>query len=185
MRDFVFLCSTVLFLTSFCLHAQTNAAQRGVRVLMDAHNCYPYEGRWNDRIDRALSGGVPLAIEQDLYWYTDPVTHKSWSVVAHQKPLSGKESTLNSYFFDRVRPIVEGALRNGDSTNWPIITLNLDVKTEEPEHLRAILQMLKEHEGWITTATRTVNLRVRSTLQVRPILVLTGQSDEQQRIFYD
>jgi hypothetical protein len=24
---------------------------------VDAHNCYPYEGNWADRIDRALSVG--------------------------------------------------------------------------------------------------------------------------------
>ena len=76
MRNCLLVCSTLLLLTSAGLHAQTNAAQPGVRVLMDAHNCYPYEGQWNDRIDRALSGGVPLAIEQDLYRYTDPVTHR-------------------------------------------------------------------------------------------------------------
>ena len=38
----------------------------GSRVVMDAHNCYPYDGRWADRIQRALSAGAPLAIEQDL-----------------------------------------------------------------------------------------------------------------------
>jgi hypothetical protein len=179
------LITAILFSASFSLPAQRDAAQPGTRVLMDAHNCYPYEGRWNDRIDRALSGGAPLAIEQDLYWYTDPVTHKSWSVVAHQQPLSGKEPTLNTYFFDRVRPIVEEALRRGDHANWPIITLNLDVKSEEPEHLKAILQTLKEHEDWLTTATRTSDIQRQSRLIVRPILVLTGQSDSQQRVFYD
>jgi hypothetical protein len=177
--------TAVLLLAMVDLRAQNDAARPGVRALMDAHNCYPYEGQWNDRIDRALSGGVPVAIEQDLYWYTDPVTHKSWSVVAHQQPLSGKEPTLTSYFFDRVRPIVEEALRHGNPGNWPIITLNLDVKTEETAHLRAILQVLEAHESWITTATRTVDIRSRSSLRVRPILVLTGQSDAQQRVFYD
>ena len=152
---------------------------------MDAHNCYPYEGRWNNRIDRALSSGVPLAIEQDLYWYTDPLTHKSWSVVAHQPPLTGKEPTLTTYFFNRVQPIVEQALRRGNHSEWPIITLNLDIKTEQPEHLRAILQILKNHEDWLTTATRTADIHTQSPLRVRPILVLTGQSDAQQRIFYD
>jgi hypothetical protein len=44
--------------------------------------------------------------------------------------LSEKEPTLDTYFFDRVRPIVEQALRAGNHGNWPIITLNLDVKTE-------------------------------------------------------
>lgn len=165
--------------------AQQNAAQPGVRVLMDAHNCYPYEGRWSDRVDRALSGGTPLAIEQDLYWYTDPTTGKSWSVVAHQQPLSGKEPTLTTYFFDHVRPVVEKALRENNRADWPIITLNLDVKTEQPEHLKEILRMLWEHQSWLTTAVRTKDIATLSPLTVRPILVLTGESDAQQKVFYD
>ena len=46
----------------------TGAAHPGSRVLLDAHNCYPYDGRWADRIDRALRAGFPLSIEQDLAW---------------------------------------------------------------------------------------------------------------------
>lgn len=34
--------------------------------MLDAHNCYPYEGQWNDRIHRALNSGFPVSIEQDL-----------------------------------------------------------------------------------------------------------------------
>lgn len=59
----------------------------GLRTLMDAHNCYPYFEWWGDRIDRALSAGTPLAIEQDLAWYTDRQTGKSWSVVTHGEHL--------------------------------------------------------------------------------------------------
>ena len=58
-----------LLLTSLILGAQTrprDASHPGSRVLMDAHNCYPYSEWWTDRIDRALSTGTPLAIEQDL-----------------------------------------------------------------------------------------------------------------------
>ena len=32
--------------------------------ILDAHNCYPYEGRWSDRIQRALNSGYPVSIEQ-------------------------------------------------------------------------------------------------------------------------
>jgi hypothetical protein len=32
------------------------------RPVLDAHNCYPYEGRWADRIDRALTTGFPVGI---------------------------------------------------------------------------------------------------------------------------
>src|SRR4029077_1119898 len=114
----------------------------GERVLLDAHNCYPYNARWSDRLDRALGTGVPLAIEQDLFWYTDKESGKSWSVVSHGKPVSGTEPTLQSYFLERIRPLMEVALREGSHKNWPLITLNLDFKTNEPEHHAAIWELL-------------------------------------------
>ena len=67
----------------------------GARVLLDAHNCYPYQGQWADRIDRALTTGIPVAIEQDLYWYQDPATGKAWSVVSHDKPVTGTRLVRN------------------------------------------------------------------------------------------
>lgn len=162
-----------------------NQAQPGSRVLMDAHNCYPYYEWWHDRIDRALSAGTPLAIEQDLYWYTDPKTGNSWSIVAHGAPISGHEPTMEHYFFDRVRPIVERALKQGNRGNWPLITLNLDVKTEQPEHLHAIWALLSKYQDWLTTAPKTADPARVEPLTIRPILVLTGESDAQQKIFYD
>lgn len=164
--------------------AQTAAAP-GSRVVMDAHNCYPYGEWWSDRIERALSSGPPLAIEQDLAWYTNPRTGASKSVVSHDSHPDGHEPGMREYFFERVRPIVEKALRDGDRSQWPLITLNLDFKTEEPEHLRAVWQLLTEYRDWITTATRTSNVADVQPLDVKPILVLTGQSDAQQAVFYD
>lgn len=41
------------------------------RPILDAHNCYPYQGRWADRIDRALKSGFPISIEpswRKRYW---------------------------------------------------------------------------------------------------------------------
>lgn len=162
-----------------------DAARPGARVLMDAHNCYPYYGWWSDRIDRALSAGTPLAIEQDLFWYTDPQTHASKSLVAHGAPMSGQEPTMKEYFFERVRPIVENALREGNHGDWPLITLNLDVKTEESDHIAAIWELLNEYRDWITTAPRTADIHEIAPLTVRPILVLTGESDAQKAVFFD
>lgn len=156
----------------------------GSRTLMDAHNCYPYFEWWGDRIDRALSAGTPLAIEQDLAWYTDTKSGKSWSVVTHGEPVSGQEPTLEHYFFDRVRLIVEQALKTGNHGDWPLITLNLDFKDNKPEHLAAVLALLKTHAEWITTATKSARVDEVSSLTVRPILVLTGESDAQQAVFY-
>jgi hypothetical protein len=67
--------SSALVMAAFSLlvwapPAADAAFEPGTRVLLDAHNCYPYNGRWADRIDRALSTGTPLAVEQDLVWFS-------------------------------------------------------------------------------------------------------------------
>jgi len=157
----------------------------GSRVLLDAHNCYPYHGQWADRMERALSTRVPLAIEQDLAWYTDPATGESWSIVAHNEPFRGDEPTLREHFFERVRSLVEEALAGGDSRDWPLITLNLDFKSEESEHLAAIGQLLGEYEPWLTTAARAPDSTAVEPLDVKPLLILTGESDAQERAFHD
>jgi hypothetical protein len=163
----------------------------GSRVLLDAHNCYPYHGRWADRLDRALSTGTPLAIEQDLVWFRDPVTGTGRSLVAHDEPglprlgLDGREPTMREHFFERIRPLVERALVEQHRETWPIITLNLDLKTEEPEHLSAIWALLREYRLWLSTARRTANLSDVQPLTFGPLLVLTGESDAQRKAFYD
>ena len=62
---------TLVFIESLfslieCSNNRETAFTPGSRTLMDAHNCYPNHGRWEDRIDRALGCGISLAIEQDL-----------------------------------------------------------------------------------------------------------------------
>ena len=109
-----FLALTVSVCTSVALSKFEDGARPGARVLMDAHNCYPYFGWWSDRIERALSAGTPLAIEQDLLWFTDPKTGAARSMVAHDASFSGAEPSLREYFFERVRPIAEKALKNGN-----------------------------------------------------------------------
>src|SRR5215510_2936198 len=69
------------------------------RPLLDAHNCYPYDGHWADRLDRALAGGYPVGIEQDLSWYVDPRTGQGRVVVSHEPRATGSEPTLREYFF--------------------------------------------------------------------------------------
>ena len=159
--------------------------QPGSRVITDAHNCYPYFEWWGDRIDRALSTGAPVAIEQDLAWYTNPVTGKSWSVVTHGEPVTGREPTLEKYFFERVRPTVEKALRERNHGDWPLITLNLDFKDNKPEHLAAVLALLRKYDAWITSAPRVEAADTPQPLEVKPILVLTGEADAQQKVFHD
>jgi hypothetical protein len=180
--------SLVVCLSTLLFCAATpglDASHPGARVVMDAHNCYPYFEWWADRIDRALSSGGPLAIEQDLYWYTNPTTGQTRSVLAHGSPASGNEPGMREYFFERVRPIVQKALRDGNQGDWPLITLNLDLKSEEPAHLAAIWDLLTEYQDWISTAPRSAGIHEVQPLDVKPILVLTGESDAQKAAFYD
>lgn len=165
-------------------HAQKTPLP-GSRTITDAHNCYPYFEWWFDRIDRALSTGTPVSIEQDLGWYTDAKTGKSWSVLTHGSPIEGNEPTMEHYFFDRVRPIVEKALKEGNHGDWPIITLNLDFKDNEPQHLRAVLALLRKYQAWLTTAPKGADITLVQPLDIKPILVLTGEPDAQQTVFYD
>ena len=177
---------------ALCLASKTvlsqitvGAAHPGARSILDAHNCYPYFEWWHDRIDRALSTGAPLAIEQDLLWYRDAKTGQARSVVSHGAPATGAEPTLRDYFFERIRPVVEKALREGNRGDWPLITLNLDLKSEEPEHLAAIWDVLNDYRQWLTTALKTTDPQELQPLDVRPVLVLTGESQAQKAVFYD
>jgi hypothetical protein len=156
----------------------------GSRVVVDAHNCYPYNGRWADRIQRALSIGFPVAIEQDLFWYTEPRSGRSWSIVSHGEPVDGTEPVMRDYFFERIRPIMEQALRDGNKGDWPLITLNLDFKSDEAAHHAAIWKLLGDYESWLCTAERSTEPSEVMPLHAGPLLVLTGEADSQEHDFY-
>ena len=162
---------------------QTTAITPGTRVMLDAHNAYPYNGKFTDRLERALATGLPVAIEQDLVWLPATGTTPARSVVSHGAPFDGTEPSLKQFFFERIRPIVESALRDRNTAQWPLITLNLDLKSNEPEHHQALWALLGEYEAWITTAVRTADGRP-APLDVKPVLVLTGSADAQEQSFH-
>ncbi len=154
----------------------------GARVLLDAHNAYPYEGRYADRIDRALATGLPLAIEQDLAWCRS-ASGAFAPLVSHETACTGTEPTLEAHFFERVRPLMEAALARGPSSDWPLVTLNLDFKSNEAEHHAAVWELLGKYERWLTTAPGTGPYDVMAALTPGPLLVLTGDSDLQEQTF--
>src|SRR5262245_35468431 len=129
----------IAFLSSMgaFLAAQT-PVEPGARIVMHAHNAFPYDGAYADRLDRVLKTGLPAMVEQDLFWYTDPATGKSKSVVAHgAKYASPNDPTIESYFLAKIRPAMEKALHEGNKGQWPLVTLYLDFKSDVPEHLEA------------------------------------------------
>lgn len=153
--------------------------------LLDAHNCYPYDGQFNDRVDRALSTGFPVAIEQDLAWFVDPATGKGRVVVSHAAETNANDPEERRYFFERVRPIIETELANGDQSKWPIIVLHFDFKDTQAPLLHAVWDLLGEYERWITTAPKSADVHELTKFERKPILVLTEDSDAQQAVFYD
>ncbi len=156
------------------------------RVFLHAHNCYPEEGQWTDRLARALGTGVrPIAIEQDLVWALDPATDRGRSVVSHGAPLGGTEPTLEEHFFTTVAPLLERALTDNRRDDWPIFVLHLDFKTNEPEHHAAVWNLLGTYERFLTTAERVADRSRVVPLDPKPLLVLTEAGPDQQVTFHE
>ena len=152
---------TALVAVLLSLTGSPSAADRlqpGASVWLHAHNCYPEKGQWGDRIQRALAVRTSeIAIEQDVAWFVDPSTGRGRIVVSHDAKPDGTEPTLEAHFFDRVRPIVEAALRDNRKDTWPVMVLHLDFKTNEPAHHQAVWDLLGKYESWLTTAERVAD----------------------------
>jgi hypothetical protein len=176
---------SIIFI-SFQLLAQSSSLSflNNNHPVLDAHNCYPYEGKWSDRIDRALKSGYPVGIEQDLAWYVDPVTAKGRVVVSHTPKTTGTEPTLRDYFFEHVRPLVEDALKRNAKGTWPQIIVHFDFKDNRPELLHAVWDLLGEYEPWMTTAPQTADPHTLAPFDAKPLLVLTEDNDAQEEVFF-
>lgn len=164
--------------------AQTSGLTPGGRVLLDAHNAYPYEGRFTDRLSRGLATGVPVALEQDLIWRVGP-DGRGESVVGHDVDKVADAPSFESYFFGVVGPVLAKALEEGRRDHWPLVVLNLDFKTNEPAHHARVREVLGRHAAWLTTAPRTTTPQQPAPLTVGPLLVLTGSHAVQQQSFHD
>jgi hypothetical protein len=177
----------IALLAALPLLAQSSGLEflNGNKPVVDAHNCYPYDGEWTDRLSRALASGYPKGIEQDLAWSVDAVTGKGRVVLSHSAKTTGKEPSLRDHFFEAVRPIVEKALREDNRAQWPLLVLHFDVKDNRPELLHAVWDLLGEYESWITTAPKSADKNRLQPFSAKPILVLTEDSDAQEKVFYD
>lgn len=154
------------------------------RPILDAHNCYPYEGKYADRIERALKQGTPIGIEQDLAWYADPATGKGRVVVSHTAKTTGAEPTLKAHFFERVRPLMEKALRENKQADWPLIVVHFDFKDNRPPLLEAVWALLGEYEPWMSMAVKGMDPSVLAPIDRKPLLVMTEDNDAQEQVFF-
>lgn len=167
-----------LFLFLFPLHAQDLDFLNHNRPMVDAHNCYPYDGQFADRIDRALQSGYPVSIEQDI------ALANGQPVLTHTTKTRGDEPTLRAYFFERVRPIIEEALKENKQSTWPIIILHFDFKSLDAQVLRGVWKVLGEYQSWLTTAAQTADPLELAPLERKPILAITEDADEQEQVFF-
>lgn len=175
-------CSASIIADAGRQQAQSPAILGG-RSLLHAHNAYPEDGRWRDRIDRALATGqVPIVIEQDIAFAPRNEPGER-TVVSHDDSLDGAEPTLRQHFFDRVRPIIERALKAGRKESWPVLVLHLDFKTNEREHHREVWDLLKKHQSWLTSAAADPDPMRVSPFQPGPLLVLTENGAGQEKDF--
>jgi hypothetical protein len=153
------------------------------KPLLDAHNCYPDNPLYTNRLERALNLRLPIGIEQDIAPYRDPATGMIIPKVTHSSMATAMEPTLKAHFFERVRPAIEKALKD-DPGSWPVIVLHFDFKNNDPELLRAVWNLLREYESWITTAPKTADGNALAPFDWKPLLVLTEDSDIQEQVFY-
>ncbi len=181
------LLAALTMLLSAAAHAQKNDLDflNHNKPMLDAHNCYPYEGKWQDRVSRALNAGFPVSIEQDLAWYVDPATGQGRAVVSHTPKTTGTEPMLKDYFFEQVRPVVEKIVKENKQDQWPLIVLHFDFKDNQPALLEAVWRLLGEYEPWISTAVKTSDPHQVAPIQRKPILVITEDNDAQEKVFFD
>jgi hypothetical protein len=184
-RTSLLLTLIVVFVPLTGAPSAADRLQPGARVWLHAHNCYPEKGQWGERIQRALAvRSSDIAIEQDVAWFVDPSTGRGRIVVSHDAKPDGTEPTLESYFFDRVRPLIETALRDNRKDTWPVMVLHLDFKTNEPAHHQAVWDLLGKYESWLTTAERVADEQRVTPFTPGPILVLTEAGQDQVDTFY-
>jgi hypothetical protein len=172
-------------LVALCVACGSQAQEflPGGRVLLDAHNCYPYAGQWSNRLDRALATGLPLAIENDLAWDTSNAAPRV--AVCHASKAGPEDPTLREYFFEKVRLLIEQTLKEDNRSQWPLITLNInDLRASDPAFFTTLWKLLGDYEAWLCTAPKTENLAKVAPLDVKPILILTSDGTRQFKTFY-
>ncbi len=175
--------ATVVASLAIAAKSHSNPFTPGARTMMLAHNAYPDDGKYGDRLDRAISAGVPFVVEEDLIWVNGK------SLLIHNEKFANADSpTLESYFFPKVTPIIEKALNEGNKKgDWPLITLYLDIKNDPEEHLAEINKVLDKHDAWLTKAVKTADITKQSPLELKPMMVILEdkQHDIKQAVFYD
>ena len=186
-RKTISLAALVMTLALSSFHAPAQADLDFLnhnQPLLDAHNCYPYEGHGTTAFSGARSG-YPVSIEQDLAWYVDPATGKGRVVVRILRTSRARSLRSKIISSSRFAPSLKKLIAENKRSQWPVIVLHFDFKDNQAPLLQAVWQVLGEHQDWLSTAVKTNDPATLSPIDRKPILVVTEESDEQQKVFYD
>ncbi len=138
-RPFITICVSVGLVLAAASAAKTkDPVAPGARIQMLAHNAYPDHGKYTDRLDRAIAAGVPFAVEQDLAWVN------SRSLIIHgKKNVGGDDPTLETYFFPKVQPLMEKAMKLPRERRQEAVAM---LATRDPEQL--VTQKADNYHRW-------------------------------------
>ena len=75
-----------------------------------------------------------------------------------------------------------GAFLQNDRAHWPVIILHFDFKSNDPQLLQSVWNLLDEYRDWITTAVKTADPLDLAPFDPKPLLVLTEDSDAQEDV---
>ena len=80
-RTLILILSIAAVVASLAIAAKShsNPFTPGARTMMLGHNAYPDDGKYGDRLDRAISAGVPFVVEEDLIWVNGKSLRLSYS----------------------------------------------------------------------------------------------------------
>jgi hypothetical protein len=109
------------------------------------------------RIERALSAGFPVGIEQDLTWYVDPVSKQGRAVVAHNDK-TGWLRAFTARLLLRACAADRRESSHGESAGeMAVIVLHFDFKSNPAGIASRDLGFTGEYQAWITTAEKTAD----------------------------
>jgi len=132
------------------------------RWFLNAHNCYPAEGRGADRLARARRAGIS-AIEIDLAW-SDA---RKRAVITHTAKLNGGEPLIDDYLLAPILPELRKM-----PVDRPGILVIFDFKDHEAGTVREVYDLLQRLRSLVTTCGKRGESPADSPMRWRPLTVL-------------
>lgn len=156
-----------LFYAELCVGSLL-AADYPKQWFLNAHNCYPAEGRGADRLDRSRRAGIS-AIEIDLAWSEA----RKRAVITHTVKLTGNEPLIDDYF---LRPMLPELRRM--PAGKPGILLIFDFKDHQAGTVQEVYDLLHRLRSLVTACGRRGEPPESAPLGWQPLTVVLSGDPE-------